>query len=133
MIANKFDKEKTIGRVRGAVIPHNFLIGEPAEEEWITNTGTEDDLDPEPAAAMSSCKSDCRRRQELLFCLGEPEDTPIDQTETLENAGRLSLLCKFHLPVASFMLPVASPSHQWKAEPFLCLPFHFSLASTSPT
>ena len=76
LIGNKLHMKRVIDHVRGTVILHNFMIGEPYEEEWLVHEG-DDDLDPE-GSSVSSNEPDNRRRQELLYYLSELEETPIN-------------------------------------------------------
>jgi DDE superfamily endonuclease len=77
VLGNKLHMKRIIDHVRAAVILHNFMIGQPFEEEWIALNEGEDDLDPEAAATMSN-DPDNRRRHELLFYLSELEETTIN-------------------------------------------------------
>jgi DDE superfamily endonuclease len=76
LLGNKAHMARIIDHVRGAVILHNFMIGQPFEEDWIDTDECIDDLEPEAAATRSN--PDNRRRSELLYYLSEMEETNIN-------------------------------------------------------
>jgi DDE superfamily endonuclease len=77
LIGNKTHMARIIDHVRGAIILHNFMIGQPFEEEWIATDEGIDDLEPEANITMSN-DPDSRRRSELLYYLSELEETAIN-------------------------------------------------------
>lgn len=77
LIGNKLHMKRLIKHVRGAVVLHNFLIGEPVEDEWMDGTEGQDDLGPEPATIRSN-EPDYKRRNDLLYYLSELEETTIN-------------------------------------------------------
>jgi DDE superfamily endonuclease len=77
LLGNKLHMSRIIDHVRGAVILHNFMIGEPFEDEWIAGDKGVDDLEPEATATRSN-QPDNRRRKELLFYLSEIQETAIN-------------------------------------------------------
>ena len=76
-LGNKLDLQRIINHVRGTVILHNYLVGQPYDEEWIQSEGDDDDLEAE-AVSNNSNQPDNRRRSELLFYLSELEETTIN-------------------------------------------------------
>jgi DDE superfamily endonuclease len=77
LLGNKEHMARIIDHVRGAVILHNFMIGQPYEDDWIDSEECIDDLPPEAGATMSN-NPDSRRRRELFYYLSELEETTIN-------------------------------------------------------
>jgi DDE superfamily endonuclease len=77
LLGNKVHMARIIDHVRGAVILHNFMIGQPFDDEWIDSNEGIDDLEPEAAATMSN-DPDNRRRSELMYYLSELQETTIN-------------------------------------------------------
>jgi DDE superfamily endonuclease len=77
MLGNKIHLTRIINHVRGNVVLHNFLVGDPVDPEWIVTDEGGDDLDPEPASSNSN-QPDGQRRAELMYYLSELEETTIN-------------------------------------------------------
>jgi DDE superfamily endonuclease len=77
LLGNRLHMNRIIDHVRAAVILHNFMIGEPFEEEWIAADEGVDDLEPERTGTRSN-EPDNRRRKELLYYLSEVQETAIN-------------------------------------------------------
>lgn len=77
-LGNKHHMKRIIDYVRGAVVLHNFLIGQPFEDEWLNDVQEEGEDDLEPEAGSSSNKPNYRRRDELLYYLSELDETVIN-------------------------------------------------------
>lgn len=71
--------ERIISYVRGAVVLHNYLLGEGVDETWIDEAPAEgnDGLGPEPTSTDSNVPN-YARRDELFFYLSELEETTIN-------------------------------------------------------
>ena len=79
-LGSKDDAQRVVNYVRGGVVLHNFLRNDEEEANWFIEREGEDDLEPEPVDRGSNTP-DYRRREELLFCLSELEDTVINQSQ----------------------------------------------------
>lgn len=77
-IGNRHHMAHFIKCIRGAVVLHNFLIGEPVEEDWMDNNEEgDDDLQPETPDRPSNAP-DYSRRDDVLYHFSELEDVPIN-------------------------------------------------------
>jgi DDE superfamily endonuclease len=76
-LGNKLHLKRIVDHVRGTVVLHNYLIGQPIDDSWLDEQDDYDDLDPEPGS-HSSNQPDNRRRAELLYYLSELEFTTIN-------------------------------------------------------
>lgn len=72
--------DRIINCVRGCVVPHNFLIEDVVDEEWIAADNSDDCMDntgPERVTKASNTP-DCSGRDELCHHPSESQDTTIN-------------------------------------------------------
>jgi DDE superfamily endonuclease len=77
LLGNKLRMNRIIDHVRGTVILHNILLGQPFEDKWIAPNEGDDDLEPEATSTRSNEPDNCRC-QELMFYLSELQETTIN-------------------------------------------------------